>query len=144
MKVLRTIFISIFVLVGMYFIPVVPTAIIDHDDPMSVEDEKVNAKISDEDLIQILHLVRGGYLLSAHEAMSLWVTNEILYISDSKETVTYQVGSKDQKGIVNPPVGKVVVSIGYICGELCGSGVTLYLDVKGEKWFVVKSNQWIS
>ncbi|MFT7185045.1 MAG: hypothetical protein ACI84K_000417 [Pseudohongiellaceae bacterium] len=142
MRILKGLAISIVLIVGLVFVPVYPVSSINHDDPQNVNDEKVDANISNQDLNEILFLVRGGSFLSFYEFMSLRSSNEILNISDSKESISYN--TKTRERITHLATGKVVVAIGYICGGLCGSGITIYLDNSEGRWVILGVGSWIS
>lgn len=144
LKMLTLTLLTIFLLVGLYYFPFFPAALLDNGDPSSVEHEAVTAAISNSDLEEILYLVRGGTFVSAHEYISLWLTYDVLSIANSRESRSHTLSGSTSEITVNPPIGKVVVSVGYICGTLCGSGATIYLDTVDGEWVIVDTSLWIS
>lgn len=135
---------AVFIAIALFFIPFVPSELIDKKHPLAIDDKRITVAITKSDLEKINHLVRGGNFISAYEYLYLSLNNGILSIRESSETSLQTIIDGSYVMEVIPPVGKIVVDIGYICGPLCGSGVRHYVDMIDGEWRILKSTHWIS
>jgi hypothetical protein len=130
-KLIRNFTIGVIFLIVGIFAPVIPTLLVDNNDPIDVSDHRVKADISNADLKEILFLARSEYFTSVYELVLLNGTDEVLKISKSRGGVRYSRSDNFTEGVVVPPTGIITVTIGYSCGYLCGSGMSYYPPVSG-------------
>lgn len=138
-------FTPVFILFGLLlFVPLMPGKKFGSDDPASINDPRITASITNDDLIEILKTSRRGNLVSVWEYVTLLAGRSVLSISDSKPSKVYRFKEKEPEVFEEPAIGTVEVDIGLVCGRLCGSGVTIYLSKEKGKWFIVEKHQWVS
>ena len=139
-KLANWLFYGALIIILLVVTPIIPTAIFDTNDPISISDKRVTAPISESDLKEILTQVRGGYFVNIVDLLTIEPYREIIRIAETKPYFTVR-GNQTTN---HPPKGKVIVSIGIICGPLCGYGVDIYLDRKEDKWVVIETSHWIA
>src|SRR5204863_1316017 len=135
---LKALVLLIVLLVLAVFVPVVPVDSKALGDPSSHTDPRVQTDLSDEDLRQILRIVRRGHLNSVFEIVWYQTRRPLLRISKSEPTWLLRPGSGETER--QEAKGQVVAEVGVVCGRLCGSGVTYYLEAVGGTWRVVEIN----
>ena len=124
--------------IGIIFLPMFPVHSVPGD-PVGHDDPRITANLSDNDLQQVLRIVRRGRLNSAFEIFWYHARDPLLHVSNSMPTMQAFPVSKEI-----PAKGQIRATVGTICGHLCGSGVTYYLTFKDGAWAVVDVDHWIS
>lgn len=120
------------------FLPLIPASSL--GDPVDNSDSRINAQISDEDVKEIIRIVRHGRVNSVYEVLRYHTRSPLLHIS--KSTPNWHVYPGPAREI--PPKGEITATVGSVCGTLCGSGVTYYLQRVDGAWEIVEVSEWIS
>ena len=146
MRILRLILKSIALIIAIavlaIFSPVIPNRPIEPADPLDVSDSRVGREISQEDLTQLLSMVRRGSYTSVYEMFRFGTRQPLIGIGLASSTLSYSVDEDEYVEV--PPKGDIVAVVGFECGEPCGSGTNLYFVHTDGGWELVHSHNWIA
>lgn len=120
------------------FLPVIPATSL--SDPEGHADPRVTARVSDEDVRQIILILRRGRLNSIYEIVRYHTRAPLLRISTSLPTWHVSPGPAREE----PPTGDITATVGFRCGPLCGSGINYSLKRGKNEWLVVEVSEWVS
>lgn len=141
-RTLKVLGIVFAILLMAVVVPVIPVDSAVMGDPVSHTDLRIKADLSDEDVRQIVQLVRRGKFNSLFEITLYDTRSPVLSIRNDDVTWLQRPGTTQLERL--PPRGKIVVNVGVVCGRLCGSGVTYYLDKVDARWKIVQYAWWVS
>mgnify|MGYP003465588344 FL=1 len=113
------------------FAPYIPTSSLSFPDPIDNADTRVRATITDNDLRDVIRVIRRGRVNSIYEIVRYKTRRPLLSIAEVPES---DIG----------PNARLEVMVGEICGPLCGSGERYYLDKTNGRWHVVETSEWVS
>jgi hypothetical protein len=110
------------------FAPYIPTSSLSFPDPMDNTDARIRATLTDNELRNVISVIRRGRVNSIYEIVRFKTRNPLLLITESN------IGPKT----------RLEVKVGEICGPLCGSGEIYYLEKTNGRWHVVETSEWVS
>lgn len=113
------------------FAPYIPTSSINVPDPTESTDTRVRAALTDEDLRDVMRVVRRGSVNSIYEIVRFNTRSPLLLIAEARQS---EIGSN----------ARLEVMVGEICGPLCGSGDYYYLEKRDGRWHIVGTFEWVS
>lgn len=113
------------------FAPYIPTSSLSFPDPVDNTDTRVRAVLTDDDLRDVLRVIRRGRVNSIYEIVRFKTRRPLLLITEVTESEIR-------------PDARLEVMVGEICGPLCGSGERYYLDKTNGRWRVVEISEWVS
>jgi hypothetical protein len=121
------------------FIPLAPSFMFERNDPADITDRRVQASINNEELKEILNLVRGGALVSIWEYKTLKPNQEILAIINYEEITSIGSGTKRKK-ISKAIEGKYRVYI----GSKHGINVRVLINKVADDWYIEERHDVIT
>ncbi len=113
------------------FAPYIPTSSLSFPDPIDNTDTRVRATLTDNDLRNVMRVIRRGRVNSIYEIVRFKTRSPLLLITEVQGS---GIGSN----------ARLEVMVGEICGPLCGSGERYYLDKTNGRWHVVETSEWAS
>ena len=121
------------------FIPLAPSFMFERNDPVDITDRRVQASINNEELKEILSLVRGGALVSIWEYKTLKPNQEILAIVNYEEIESIGSGAKRKKKSKTIE-GKYRVYI----GSKHGINVRVLINKVADDWYIEERHDVIT
>ena len=134
----RAIVLTLLTLSVAIFIPVIPNPPV-HDDPTVLLDPRVLARISSDDLTQILRLVRGNRLNNAYQRY--WSQSRLPLQSISTAEPSLLIGP-GQPTVRLAPLGEIEAVFASSCQPRCEEGVTYYFVKRRGSWHITKIEPW--
>jgi hypothetical protein len=123
---------AIAVLLGVSITPVIPISSLRLNDPKNVSDSRIKARITDDDLTEILASIRGGKSCVPPYSVLL---NQI-GVTESLYPLLSVNDQSDELG--------VFVKTGYQPSPLGGSGCWYRLTKQQRHWKIIDSGHWLS
>ncbi|GAB1270348.1 hypothetical protein NBRC116493_36020 [Aurantivibrio infirmus] len=144
MKILITTIGIVLFIGALFFAPIVPIDLVVDSKNNVVPEERIDLELSNDDLLNLIKTARGGPFVSLFGYFLGAVNLPLLYVTPTESTWQRGQTPNDRDLVEVKPLGDVEVNFGYICGELCGSGIKIILVKSNGKWVIVESANWIS
>jgi hypothetical protein len=137
---IKAIAVLLLVLTAAFFVPFLPKTPA-RGDPVAPSDPRIEARISSEDLAQILQLVRGSRFSNIYQRYFVQTQLPLHFIG--KANPTLRLGPK-QPPVQIEPAGEIEAIFSASCRPDCQDGTTYYFSKIGDRWRITKIESWVT